>query len=268
VPLPPSQRTDMDAYDHFVFRRLRKGAVTGNMLHAIFENINFAAEQGWAPVVSKMVKRFQVRNFSDPAAGDSFEHSLTAMVREILETSILPDDVFTLTGLDRGNRLTELEFDLNLCPFRISDLQGLAPANAPFKVSLTDEEGMGSRQELEGIMNGLMDLFFEHNGRYYILDWKSNYLGDRVEDYSEGQVALAMAENNYHLQYHLYTLAAVRYLRSRIADFDYHRHFGGVAYLFVRGIRRGRREGIFFTRPDLKVIEAMDVLFGKVEEVV
>lgn len=267
VPMPPSQRTDMDAYDHFVFRRLRKGAVTGNMLHAIFENINFAAAQSWAPVVSKMVKRFQVRNFTDPAGGDSFEHALTGMVEQILETRILPDNPFTLTGLDRSNRLTELEFDLKLCPFAVSELQELAPADAPFKVSLTDEDGMGSRQELEGIMNGLMDLFFEHDGRYYILDWKSNYLGDRVEDYSAAQVALAMAENNYHLQYHLYTLAALRYLRSRITNFDFEHQFGGVVYLFVRGVRRDRSEGIFFTRPDLKVIEAMDELFGKVEVV-
>jgi exodeoxyribonuclease V beta subunit len=110
-------------------------------------------------------------------------------------------------------------------------------------------------------MNGLMDLFFEWEGKFYILDWKSNYLGDRVEDYSEEQLKTAMAENNYHLQYHLYTLAAVRYLQSRIPEFDYDSQFGGVIYLFVRGVRRGRREGIFFTMPDRKVIEGMDALF-------
>jgi exodeoxyribonuclease V beta subunit len=261
VSVPVSQRTDMSAYDHFVFRRLRKGAVTGNMLHAIFENVNFTAPHGWDAVVSKMVKRFQVRNSADSGASDSFESSLTIMVREILETQLLPSGIFSLSELDRTNRMAELEFDLDLQPFRVSELQSLAPAHAPFKVALTDEDGMGSRSELEGIMNGLMDLFFEWEGKFYILDWKSNYLGDRVEDYSEEQLKTAMAENNYHLQYHLYTLAAVRYLQSRIPEFDYDSQFGGVIYLFVRGVRRGRREGIFYTMPDRKVIEGMDALF-------
>jgi exodeoxyribonuclease V beta subunit len=261
VSVPFSQRTDMSVYDHFIFRRLRKGAVTGNMLHAIFENVNFTAPHGWDAVVSKMVKRFQVRNSADSGAPDSFESALTIMVREILETQLLPSGTFSLSELDRTNRMAELEFDLDLQPFRVSELQSLAPAHAPFKVALTDEDGMGSRSELEGIMNGLMDLFFEWEGKFYILDWKSNYLGDRVEDYSEEQLKTAMAENNYHLQYHLYTLAAVRYLQSRIPEFDYDSQFGGVIYLFVRGVRRGRREGIFCTMPDRKVIEGMDALF-------
>ena len=111
-------------------------------------------------------------------------------------------------------------------------------------------------------MNGKIDLFFKAGNKYYVLDWKSNFLGDTVEDY-EGQGLLdAMTAGNYHLQYHLYSLAVYKYLRSRLQDFDYDRDFGGVIYIFLRGVRLGRESGLFLTRPDLKVVMEMEELFG------
>ena len=268
VPIPISKNDAVSAYDQFVFRKLRKGAVTGNLLHAIFERINFANSYGWEDVIRRMVRRFQVRSSAQAQDSNDFEIQLRELVQEVLHTSIFPDAAFRLADLDRKDRLTELEFDLDLKSFRVADLQKLASPEAPFRVHLSDEDGIGSRSELEGIMNGLMDLFFEWQGKFYILDWKSNYLGDRVEDYGAEQVGRAMAENNYHLQYHLYTVAACRYLRTRMPSFDYEQHFGGVIYLFVRGIRQGRREGVFYSRPQLKVIEGMNALFNGIKVVI
>jgi exodeoxyribonuclease V beta subunit len=112
-----------------------------------------------------------------------------------------------------------------------------------------------------GIMNGSMDLFFEHDGKYYILDWKSNYLGDHVEDYAPELLVEAMSENNYHLQYHIYTLAAKRFLQSRLPDFDYERDFGGVLYLFVRGIRKDSVNGVFSAKLPLEKLAQLEAVF-------
>jgi exodeoxyribonuclease V beta subunit len=111
--------------------------------------------------------------------------------------------------------------------------------------------------ELEGIMNGKIDLFFEHEGKYYILDWKSNFLGNSLEYYGADAVKAAMYENNYNLQYLIYTVALTKYLKLRKPDFDYDKDFGGVIYLFLRGARVEGQTGIYFTKPAKELIKQM-----------
>ena len=94
-----------------------------------------------------------------------------------------------------------------------------------------------------------MDLFFEHNDQYFVLDWKSNFLGDRLPDYDQPSLGAAMNEHNYHLQYLIYALAVCRYLQSRLPAFSYERDFGGVIYVFMRGVRKAAGSGIFFVKP-------------------
>jgi len=142
-----------------------------------------------------------------------------------------------------------LEFNFPLKPFATKQLAQLSSRELPFKIK--------SIQELEGIMNGKIDLFFEHNQKFYILDWKSNFLGAQVDDYQSEQVRLAMEENNYHLQYLIYTIAVCRYLALRKPDFNYERDFGGVIYLFVRGVRTNSSTGIFYHKPDESLLKAV-----------
>ena len=76
-------------------------------------------------------------------------------------------------------------------------------------------------------MKGYIDLVFEHAGRFYLIDWKSNHLGFADKDYSPEKLASVMSNNYYILQYHIYTLALHRYLTMRLPSYDYQRHFGG-----------------------------------------
>ena len=122
---------------------------------------------------------------------------------------------------------------------------------------------MRSDSELEGILNGKIDLFFEHKGQYYILDWKSNYLGGSLNDYGAENLFMSMEENNYFLQYHLYVLSAYRYLKHRLNDFDYERDFGGVAYVYMRGVRANSDNGIYFHKPGFQLILEMEELMLK-----
>ena len=116
---------------------------------------------------------------------------------------------------------------------------------------------IGSDEQLEGILNGKVDLFFEHQGQYFIVDWKTNYLGDQFINYESAQLLQAMNDNNYHLQYLIYTLAVTLYLKQRLPRFDYETQFGGVYYLFVRGMRQDQNTGVFYRKPTWSTVKAL-----------
>jgi exodeoxyribonuclease V beta subunit len=110
---------------------------------------------------------------------------------------------------------------------------------------------------LAGFLRGFIDLVFEHGGRWYVVDYKSNHLGPHADDYAQPRLIAAMLEHHYFLQYHLYVVALHRYLAQRLPGYDYDRHFGGVYYLFLRGMapEHGGGNGVFFDRPSRQLIE-------------
>ena len=117
---------------------------------------------------------------------------------------------------------------------------------------------------LRGYMKGFIDLVFESGGRFYLVDYKSNWLGPEPAAYRPERLAEAMAREAYVLQYLIYTLALHRYLRLRVADYDYQRHFGGVYYLFLRGMdpALGSACGVFRDRPTPALVAALDELMA------
>jgi exodeoxyribonuclease V beta subunit len=113
---------------------------------------------------------------------------------------------------------------------------------------------------LNGLFKGFIDLVFSHQGRYYLLDYKSNYLGDLPEDYRSEQVAKNLLSHRYDVQYALYLLALHRLLRSRLADYDYDLHIGGAVYLYLRG-RSLPDTGVFSHLPPRQLVDELDALF-------
>ena len=114
---------------------------------------------------------------------------------------------------------------------------------------------------LNGLLKGFIDLVVEHGGRYYVVDWKSNWLGDDDDAYHPGTMRATMLEHRYDLQYALYLLALHRQLRARLPGYDYERHVGGAVYAFLRG-SRSDSQGLFMDKPPLPLIERLDALFG------
>jgi exodeoxyribonuclease V beta subunit len=110
---------------------------------------------------------------------------------------------------------------------------------------------------VRGIVRGFMDMVFQHGGRYYLVDWKSNHLGYRLEDYVREKLKTAMERNLYPLQYLLYTVALNRYLSLRAPGYDYATHFGGVLYVFLRGVSpdHGEQFGFFRDVPPRELID-------------
>ncbi|NKF26020.1 MULTISPECIES: exodeoxyribonuclease V subunit beta [unclassified Pseudomonas] len=114
--------------------------------------------------------------------------------------------------------------------------------------------------QLNGMFKGFIDLTFEHEGRYYVADYKSNWLGVDDAAYTERAMEQSILENRYDLQYVLYLLALHRQLKARLADYDYDRHIGGALYLFLRGTR-SPGGGVYFARPPRELIERLDLMF-------
>ena len=96
-----------------------------------------------------------------------------------------------------------------------------------------------------------------------MLDYKSNWLGNRLDDYRLAGISKAMRDHRYPLQYLLYLVALSRYLAGRLPGYDYDQHLGGAFYLFLRGIDppAGMDRGVYFDRPSRACIEALDGCF-------
>ena len=248
IPAPKSSNPLTISYDKFVFQDLKKGAHTGNLLHYIFEHIDFADDRNWVRVVEQAMKRLS------GSANEDYRDNIIALLKQVTAADMPGSTPFCMNQVTKDKRINELEFDFLLSPFNTAKLQALSSDAHPFRIKSIDE--------LEGIMNGKIDLFFEHDGKYYILDWKSNFLGNSLDFYDTKHVTDAMYENNYNLQYLIYTVALTKYLKLRKPDFDYDTHFGGVIYLFLRGVRAGGQTGIYFTKPAKQLIKDIKSLIS------
>jgi exodeoxyribonuclease V beta subunit len=238
-----------------------KGADAGIALHSVFERIDFIdAARISDPPPGEIVRLVEGiltdSGFSPKNKPENIIHVI-AMIRNVMQ-SVIPDVApkFRLGDLRGESRLSELEFHLAAghpdC--------GKSPVTATkLKEAVGSEIGqISDGKQLNGFLNGFIDLVFRHNGKWWILDWKSNHLGNSASRYGREALERSMNEHNYHLQYHFYTAALTRYLTvASSGDFDYERDFGGVLYLFIRGVD-GTGNGIYCTRPDQDVIKRLE----------
>jgi len=232
---PDWQYAEGDDYDTFIYHDLKRGNQTGEMIHKLFEVTDFGNYLYWKKNVLNVGKQF---GQDLEAKSDLY----IQLIQNVVKASInIENQSFCLTDVNYGKILRELEFNFLVGPVQIREVQRILES-LDLKFYFRDQE------LLNGFLNGFIDLFFEYEGQYYILDWKSNFLGDHLGAYNSVNVLRSMDENNYHLQYLIYTVAAVKYLLNRLKNFDYNLHFGGVIYMFVRGVRENAMQGIFLTK--------------------
>ena len=231
-----------------------RGASPGTFLHSLFEELDFTQ-----PVSTEWVlKMLQSGGFDE-----KWQPVLTDWVTAILQAPLTQQGI-SLSQLTAKDKQVEMEFYLPIAsPLKADALDALIREYDPLSAGCPP---LNFRQ-VQGMLKGFIDLVFRHEGRYYLLDYKSNWLGDSSDAYTQDAMASAMQQHRYDLQYQLYTLALHRYLRHRIADYRYEDHFGGVIYLFLRGVDAADpNSGIFSTRPDAALIEKMDELFATTTE--
>jgi len=235
---------------------LPKGAHTGNLFHSILEELDFQDPDSIDDCVHQAFTRLRY---------GYVEHR--PIVIELIQTLLrkpLSDDL-RLDRISPSQRIPELEFAY---PTSVDTLRKISNALVKHPspgIPRSWAEGLDLSQTRVGasLLRGFIDLVFEHNGQLYILDWKSNHLGDRISDYRQELLDLAMSPHDYYLQYCLYAVALKRYLELRSPQTDFYDRFGGVYYLFLRGISEREKSGIFFDRPDRKLLEALDEAIGK-----
>ncbi|EEO27558.1 exodeoxyribonuclease V subunit beta [Oxalobacter paraformigenes] len=239
-----------------------KGTYAGSCLHAVFENADFTDESTWEKAVESALKQFPQRVGGKLLSGAEEGQAVLKgralkMLGDVMATP-LPDGI-CLGNVGNGRRLTEWPFCLAAARLSAKRLNRLVKKSGYAVPELAFDD-------MTAYLNGFVDLVFEMDGRFYLLDWKSNHLGYRPEDYGIARIETEMAEHGYHWQYLLYTVALHRYLSGRLPDYDYGRHFGGVFYLFVRGVRPdwkngdGTPSGVFFHKPGQETVEAIDRL--------
>lgn len=232
-----------------------RGAAPGTFLHSLFEELDFtqSVPEGW------MAEKLQLSGFDAQWAP-----VLTDWLGGVLKTR-LPGPDIALNQLAARDKQVEMAFYLPIAQLLTAErLDALIRQYDPLSA---DTPPLDFRQ-VRGMLKGFIDLVFRHEGRYYLLDYKSNWLGEDREAYTRPAMEQAMRAHRYDLQYQLYSLALHRYLRHRLADYDYDRHFGGVIYLFLRGMDgQEGGQGIFTTRPVRPLIDGLDQLFaGETQE--
>ena len=232
-----------------------RGAAPGTFLHSLFEELDFTqpVPEGW------MAEKLQLSGFDAQWAP-----VLTDWLGGVLKTR-LPGPDIALNQLAARDKQVEMAFYLPIAQLLTAErLDALIRQYDPLSA---DTPPLDFRQ-VRGMLKGFIDLVFRHEGRYYLLDYKSNWLGEDREAYTRPAMEQAMRAHRYDLPYQLYSLALHRYLRHRLADYDYDRHFGGVIYLFLRGMDgQEGGQGIFTTRPVRPLIDGLDQLFaGETQE--
>lgn len=233
-------------YDRYIFHDFPRGAQAGTFLHEMFEITNFKDNNSWKSSIDRICKKH----------GASFEkESVNGKLHELIKHTVDADlgNGLTLNKVSDDCKINEMEFFLTTQDWDV--------LNDPMvKAFFGERLSLNGNRIPDGYLNGLIDLIFEHEGKYYILDWKSNDLGNSLSNYTHERLDDAMTNSNYHLQYLIYSVALYRYLKVVLGDsFNYDQHMGGVYYLFLRGMRSGENSGVFYTRLPQDVLGVFEV---------
>ncbi len=255
VPVVETEPAAVAVRNAFAFPR---GARAGTCLHALFERLDFTQRnREW---LETLVSRTLTGHGLDAV---EWTPTVADWVERVLATP-LDESGLTLATVAPERRLNELEFTYpvrSLCAEalrRVLERHGYAAG--PLRGRIESLEF----SPLRGYMKGFIDLVFKAGERFYLVDYKSNWLGPEPAAYRRERLGEAMARESYVLQYLIYTVALHRYLRLRVPDYDYERHFGGIYYLFLRGMdpARGPDFGVYRDRPASALAAALDELMA------
>lgn len=220
-----------------------KGAQPGTCIHKIFEDINFRDLNSNEEVIRQNLSTYGI------------DTEWSSVVKNMLDISVGKSLLTTQEGL----RLSAIPEDAQVQELEFYYQTGLIQTAELLRIIRPDEQVHWQQgQAAPGFLKGFIDLTFEYQDKYYILDYKTNYLGDSYDDYEQPALKEEMLEASYDLQYHIYSIALHRFLKQKMTDYCYDKHFGGAFYLFLRGLNEEGRQGIFFDRPEVELIEKLD----------
>lgn len=234
---------------------LYKGARSGNLLHDIYERIDF----------NEPNYNYACRTplFAYGKLPDGYEaESIHNWIDDTLHAEfniIDSNDKMSLSELPKNKTLKEVEFYFPVSSVNTFKLSKMLTEYR--ELPLGENVRLPSSETLEGMMHGFIDLIFEKDGKYYVADYKSTYLGDKLSDYTRSAIAFDIESRYYDLQYLIYCVALHRYLSARIANYDPEVHFGGVYYLYLRGMAKDASTGVYGITITSKILSELDIAF-------
>jgi exodeoxyribonuclease V beta subunit len=241
-----------------------RGAAPGNFLHLLLE---WAGEQGFAEALDQPQRlRHEITQRLARRGWEAWANALESWLHAQIEAPIeLGPASLRLRDLERAsNRYRpELEFWLAAEHVDAAVVDTLVSRHTLGGCGRTPFEP----RELNGMLHGFIDLVFEHQGRWYVADYKSNWLGPDAAAYTTANMTETVRIRRYDMQYALYTLALHRLLKHRLgAGYRPEQHLGGAVYLFLRGCANPTTRGVFFEPANLALVGALDRLFAGQEE--
>ena len=258
-----SSKDDVEAhdYDQFTFHSesreityssksiftFPRGPQPGTCIHRIYEEIDFGDPTDLTEVVNESLSMYGIST--------DWEKVVSNHVQSTLKKKLAAGSSnFSLSDIGKNKRIPELEFYFKNGGAELSELLSIIRDETPASFGF---EGATA----SGFLKGFIDLTFEYDGKFYLLDYKTNHLGDSLQDYDKESMQDEIYHHMYDLQYHIYSVALHRFLKLKISNYSYDTHFGGAFYLFLRGINEQGNEGIFFDRPEASVINDLDTYF-------
>jgi exodeoxyribonuclease V beta subunit len=237
-----------------------RGANAGTFWHEVLEKWREQADE--AALHAWIGETLQRYGFDSTRWQNLVHHHLL----QILQAALLTGSSTTLAALPASAVLAEMEFFLPLSMQHSADIwhhvvldrrqRGLVPMSAAGPAIST--------QALEGMLKGFIDAIALVDGKYYVIDYKTNHLGSNAADYTHAAMEQEILHHDYDLQYLIYCVAVHRMLQRRLQNYDYAQHFGGVLYLFVRGMGQ-EGFGVFRHLPARDVIDALEQVFATAE---
>lgn len=226
----------------------------GNILHRFWEHFDF--EQTVKPEdVAPICEQLNLATEGEKSWLEPLRHWM-----EQVRTTPFSPDSFALCDIGANTRLNEWQFFL-----RLNNEDGLRKLNQLLQQHSEIAKSLPPLRlpQLSGYVRGFIDCIAKAKGKFYVIDYKSNFLGYLPQDYRQARLVKTIGQYRYDLQYLLYTLAVHRYLRARLGEnYDYEQHFGGVAYLFLRGMNGESNSGVYFDKPSKALIDGLDLLFS------
>ena len=234
---------------------LPAGPNFGNVIHDLLEALPFATIAA-GEQQEKLAELLQLKcaRYGVDAAPAAVQKLL-----ELVVATPLTRDGFSLAMLPEDQCLKEMGFYYHLSRLATEQIN-VVLAEEPTVTPL-------GHKQMRGYLTGFVDLICEYGGRYYILDYKTNFLGELMADYTAEKLVAAMQSHNYGLQYWIYSLVLHRHLENLLPDYRYAHHFGGVHYLFVRGMSpEVPGSGVYSTLPDYEKLLALDLALGGADD--
>lgn len=257
---------DSQSASHLDLRfSIERSADTGNLLHNLLEDHDFSEEK----TLKIEHTNEHLTNYLSGNRSCNID-ALNNWLNEIISTPLpsmshkTGETLCTLNSLKTGHILKEPEFYFPISSINTHDLISLMQLH---RREVSGEKALPFsiyHADLNGMMHGFIDLLFEYNGKFYVADYKSNHVGNNASDYQNEHMKHAIQSHLYDLQYLIYSWALDRFLSHRLGEnYERSQHFGGVYYLFLRGMspRFPLGTGIYQTPLSAATWQGLDSIF-------